>query len=363
MRSGCQLGLGFSACVLLVCAGTLRCGGKSVFEADAGVSDSGADGATGDAGTDAGTDAGADAGSDGGAGGTGDASSDAGLDAGSADAGDGGVLDTCEPNQTPILFLHGNGESASVWSQAATDGGPSVLDSLRSAGWNECSLHPITWLTPAQQAAPQSNVHTAALADQVFAELDSLRRRTNSLKVNIVAHSMGVTVALHALEATGRSLDVGTFIGIAGGLRGLQSCLAVGYANALYQTCWAQSALDSNTFGFYPSLNPRMEGSGFRTYAAKFQTIDFATISAGAHDEILCPGCDSALFASASNVRAQLDVGAGTPTVVSTTSGLDDSTGTGHFRARRDSGPLLVKLLTTTCTGNDCCTGTGVHCN
>ncbi len=329
-----------------------------------------------DAGSDAGTDAGTDAGMDGG--------SDAGIDAGS-DAGpelsDGGDWGTdaggpklgggfapdagfggfgggdCIASRTPIVFIHGNSDDASVWSKPASNGAPSVLATFAAAGYRPCELFGVTWLSASEQAAPLMNFHDTARAEIVRTFLNEVRAYTQHAQVDVVAHSMGVTVALHALEGANQPAGLRRFVAIAGGLQGLSACLSIGPANPLSPTCGAQSLLDSNTFGFYPSANARMEAGGFRARPGSINA-SFYSIRAGASDEILCPSCGSALFSAASNVIAQLDVGQGSPSV----SGDDDSTGVGHFRARSDSGVLLKNFLTTNCAGAACCVGTSGHC-
>jgi len=353
---------------------------------DAGPGDAGQPDASADAGPDAGpgADAGsADAGDAGGAD-AGDAgSADAGeaSDAGSVDAGDGGSgggVDAglgyaggfdpqegyggfgggdCTASRTPIVFLHGNSDDASVWSKPASTGGPSVIAALAAAGYRPCELFGVTWLSASEQLTPLEIFHDEARAELVRGFLNDVRAYTGFSQVDIVAHSMGVTVALHALEGDGQDAGLRRFLGIAGGMQGLASCLAVGPADPLSPTCGAQSLADSNTFGFYPSSNPRMEAGGFRDRPSS-SSATYYSIRAGSSDEILCPSCDSALFDTATNVISQVDVGQGTPTV----DGDDDSSGVGHFRARSDSGALIVQMLTTTCQGADCCAGISGHC-
>ena len=122
-------------------------------------------------------------------------------------------------------------------------------------------------------------------------------------------------------------------------------------ANPQTPVCWAQSLADPDLFGFYPRFNPRMEEGGFRDRPAQHPEVLFYGLRAGRSDEILCPGCDTALFGAAPNVRAQLDVGQGSPLE----GDHDDTSGVGHIRARRDTGALQAALLTTGCAGAACC--------
>ncbi|MAQ14657.1 MAG: hypothetical protein CMN30_07655 [Sandaracinus sp.] len=87
----------------------------------------------------------------------------------------------------------------------------------------------------------------------------------------------------------------------------------------------------------------------------------------GANDQILCAAgtsssCDdSARFDSYSNVRAQLDIGWGSTTDEEPTGG-GDADGVGHFRARNNSGPILLNMLQAGCSGTACCSGYGDPC-
>ena len=197
----------------------------------------------------------------------------------------------------------------------------------------------------------------------------------------MVAHSLGVTMTLFAIDEDGLWSSVRRFVGIAGGLRGLAACGWVGNANPLYPTCGSQNLYNPDVFGLYPhswwTWNPRLGNGGFRDDPAGKSTL-FYTLGADVHDEVLCgtasfvAGCgDTALFDSRSNVEAQLDVGYGTTAV-----GLDfdladwtifnllggDADGVGHYRAKNNTGQIQVNMLTTSCTGTGCCAGYADPC-
>jgi pimeloyl-ACP methyl ester carboxylesterase len=279
------------------------------------------------------------------------------------DAPDGGFGGgACVARKTPVVFLHGNADQARTWARASSDGGPSVLAAFFAAGYTRCELFGLNWLAGVDAATPQRTVHTAARAQRVRSFLDDVRRYTGKAQVDLVAHSMGVTVGLHALEGTGQAAGTRRFVAIAGGLRGLDSCLNIGPANPLWPNCGAQSLADHDLFGFYPLQNPRLEGSGFRSLgaAATAGSPLFSSIHAGQSDEILCPSCDTALFTPGPNVQAQLDVGRGSPSIAVT--GTDDTQGVGHFRAKSDSGALLLVLLGTDCVGQACCASLSGKC-
>jgi len=258
----------------------------------------------------------------------------------------------CQSTRMPVVFVHGNGDSAAGWS--------SVRAAFVKAGYTDCDLFGITWLSAIARKLPQGNFHDGTKADRIADFVDDVLKYTAKSEVDVIGHSMGVTVSLHALER--RELPVRRFIGIAGGIRGLDSCLLVGPANPVASTCGSQNVFDAETFGFYPAFNPRMEEGGFRAFPASHPATKFFTIRAGSHDEIVCntgADCDSSLFVAGANVRAQLDVGEGHPVV----KGFDDSEGVGHFRARSRTGDIQVAMLTTDCQGTACCANFTGRCD
>jgi hypothetical protein len=202
---------------------------------------------------------------------------------------------------------------------------------------------------------------------------------TGQTKVDLVTHSLGVSMTMATLTYYGSWSSIRRFVNIAGGLHGLDSCRYVGYANAFATTCGSQNWWDSYTFGMYPNdggLNPWTGTSSFKALSNAGITnpaVSFYTIYAGTHDEIMCATVSyygtcggSPRLASAANVKAQLMVGAGSNTQSlnwdwSTGSPWNvmggDTNGVGHFRSRGNTGQIIVNMLTTACTGTGCASG------
>lgn len=289
---------------------------------------------------------------------------------------------SCTTSRVPVVFIHGNGDEAKNWDYPASTGAASPYDTLRAAGYRDCEIFGITWLSSSERSQPQFNYHEPSKAEMIADFIRDVMAYTGSSKVDVVGHSLGVTVALHALEYDGLWSKVRRFVGISGGLRGLTACYAAGYANAASPTCGSENIYDSDIFGFYPHSsfvwNWHMANGGFRDEPGRRSGVSFYSIRAGYHDQILCStagymsGCDaSARFDSYSNVRAQVDVGHG-----STAADFDfdledwsifnlgggDIDGVGHFRARNNTGRILLNMLTSTCTGTGCCSGYGAYC-
>ncbi|OZJ04520.1 hypothetical protein BZG36_02241 [Bifiguratus adelaidae] len=265
---------------------------------------------------------------------------------------------SCTSTHTPIIFLHGNGNNAQNWFDGVSQGAPNPVATFQNAGYTPCDLFGVTWLSTSAQAASQAqyNYHEEGKAKIVSNFIADVLSYTGKSKVVIIGHSMGVTVGLHGITYENQWGNIDTFLSIAGAMKGLDSCLAVGYANAYYPTCGSQNVYDSNVFGFYPSQNPRMQSGGFRDYPSQLGGVTFYSINAGTSDEIICStgtNCQSSVFDSSSNIHAQINVGYGSPSV----NGNDDSSGVGHFRAKRNTGAIQVNMILNRCSGTGCCSG------
>jgi len=265
------------------------------------------------------------------------------------DGGFGGG--NCVASRTPVIFVHGNSVNATFFAKPSTNGAPSVYDTLKAAGYTDCELFGITWLSPTEQAAQQLNFHTSTKAARIRDFITAVKAYTGKSKVDILAHSMGVTVALHGITFGNLWGSINSFVNVAGGLKGLSSCLSVGFANPAFTTCGSQNVFDSNTFGFWPdgaagAANPRTGTStsvGFRHEPERRTGVRFFTISGGSADTIV--GGDQCKFTSAAALKAQLDVG------------VD------HLSSFTNTGAIMNTMLNSTCTGTGCCAGFAGPCS
>jgi hypothetical protein len=64
---------------------------------------------------------------------------------------------SCTATHTPIVFLHGNGDEAKNWDYPSSTGVLSVYDQFKAAGYNDCELFGLTWLSSSERGAPQLN--------------------------------------------------------------------------------------------------------------------------------------------------------------------------------------------------------------
>ena len=280
----------------------------------------------------------------------------------------------CKATRIPVVFIHGNADRAISWDADIV--GPveqyprvqrSVYDELKARGYNDCELFGITYLSAEQRKAPESNYHRPETYRAILAFINAVKANTGQPRVDIVAHSLGVSMTLAALTwSDERSKQkkawngVRRFVNIAGGLHGLDACRQVGFANPMVPTCGSQNLGDRYVFGFYPDAGIGLGRnawtaaggpSSLRHMPAAHPTVDFYTIHAGEHDQIHCTASSAkscakgALFSPGPNVRAQLDVGAGSG---------GDAGGIGHFKARNHSGAIIYQMLNSECRGLDC---------
>jgi len=296
---------------------------------------------------------------------------------------------SCTATKTPVIFIHGNGDNAISLDMPPGNvsgyGTParSVYAELKAQGYNDCELFGVTYLSASEQGSAQYNYHSSTKYSILKTFIDKVKAYTGKTQVDIVAHSMGVSMALATLQYNNNWGSVRKFVNIGGGIRGLYSCYYTGYANAYAPTCGSQNIYNSYTFGFFPEgwyygvwVTNNWTGSGstksMRDMPANHSTVSFYTLSAGFKDQVGCAtasfwaGCDvTAKFASTTgNVKSQINVGAGSDAtqfdydwadgMPYNQGGGDTSNGVGHFRSKTNTGAIIQRMLLTTCTGLDC---------
>ncbi len=159
--------------------------------------------------------------------------------------------DDCVRRQ-PVIFVHGNGDRALGGSLG---GWEDSLAYFNRQGYRRAELYATTY-GPANPALSSGYYHSRDYLTHVRAFIEAVLEYTGADSVDIIAHSMGVTVARKAIRGgsasdrlAGGSYSLGgpltamvdTFVAIAGGNRGLASC----YYTPGLPTC-------GTTNGFYP---------------------------------------------------------------------------------------------------------------
>lgn len=155
----------------------------------------------------------------------------------------------------PVIFIHGNSDAANGNPYGMT-GWTASRNYFISQGYKGAELYAITWgdNNPALSAY---QYHSLPNLQKIRAFIQAVKAYTGASKVDIVTHSMGVTLTRKAiLGGTGNDAlnggnynlgasltsSVDTFVGIAGANRGLVSCFQTGGTTP---TC-------ANTNGLYP---------------------------------------------------------------------------------------------------------------
>jgi pimeloyl-ACP methyl ester carboxylesterase len=306
------------------------------------------------------------------------------------ESGGFGGASNCVPTRTPVVFLHGNADNALSWAgppravNGFTTPPSSVYQELKNAGYKDCELFGVTYLSASERGNPTGNFHQPAKYDIINRFISKVLQHTGASKVDIVAHSMGVTMGGAALTFSGSWGKVRRFVSIAGAVRGLESCLNL----AAVPTCAPQGLAiffgDPNSFGFYPGNNifgvlnqwtdTFNSGSGrsLPNMAINQGSVAFYTIGAGTKDQIVCGNgattvplsvCQnsSRLLSNSgtTNLKVHFNVGVGVDR--DGDKGGSTAGGVGHMKARSNTGKIVMKMLTTTCTTGCASTYAGLH--
>ena len=158
--------------------------------------------------------------------------------------------DTDTPKQQSVVFVHGNSDRAVGTIDGAPVGWTAVIRRFLSAGYTPGELYATTWGSASSELAGEQ-VHSFEYVQRIRSFLEVVLDYTGAEKVDVIGHSMGVTLARKAIQGgmlDGRDLGapltgrIDTFVGIAGANLGLVSCFL---AESKYPTC-------SDEGGFYP---------------------------------------------------------------------------------------------------------------
>ena len=155
----------------------------------------------------------------------------------------------------PVIFIHGNSDKAIGTGTAGQSGWNASIDYFLSKGYKTSELYATTW-GPANAMLSAYQYHSKTNVMKVRKFIEAVKAYTGAAKVDIITHSMGVTLARKAILggygdrlAGGRPVlrwarrsprRVDTFVGIAGANRGLVSCYQTGPSTP---TCGATNGL------------------------------------------------------------------------------------------------------------------------
>lgn len=163
----------------------------------------------------------------------------------------------------PVIFIHGNSDAALGQSSTLT-GWNSSINYFISNGYKTSELYATTW-GDADPYLSAYQYHSKPNLQKIRAFIQAVKAYTGASKVDIVTHSMGVTLTRKAIlggsgndAANGGSYNLGspltssvdTFVGIAGANWGLVSCYQTGGSTP---TCAATNGLYP---GYYAGSPP-----------------------------------------------------------------------------------------------------------
>ena len=179
----------------------------------------------------------------------------------------------------PVIFIHGNSDSALGTGSSLATGWRASIEYFKSQGYTSAELYATTW-GPASAALSPQQYHSKDYLTRLRAFVLAVKAYTGAAKVDIVTHSMGVTLGRKIVKGgsgndslAGGAYNLGsaltssvdTFVGIAGANRGLTACYMTGPTTP---TC-------GSTNGLYPGY---LVG-GFGPYGVSSFLVDLAATS------------------------------------------------------------------------------------
>lgn len=166
---------------------------------------------------------------------------------------------SCAVNNQPVIFIHGNGDTADG-SLLPMGGWKDSRNYFLDKGYKPTELYAVNYGIPGATSGAL-NYHSPSNLSKIKRFIEAVKNYTGASKVDIIAHSLGVTSVRRAVKGgnysdyTGTNVYLGqnvnymidTFVGIAGANRGLNSCGAWPL-NAWAPTCGPHGLSISNPF-------------------------------------------------------------------------------------------------------------------
>lgn len=145
----------------------------------------------------------------------------------------GSVSAACVDN---VVLVHGNTGSPSDWNN--------TYNKLRDNGYGSEQIYRPSW---GSKTCAACNDHSGSELTPVANAISSAIGSSCTGKIDVIGHSMGVTLAAKAIIDAGRVNKVDAFVGIAGAYRGLWSCGIYPY-NVATSTCGTNGLSVSSPF-------------------------------------------------------------------------------------------------------------------
>lgn len=177
-----------------------------------------------------------------------------------------------------IVMVHGNGGYPSHWNN--------TVGTLKSRGYVDSQLYRPSW---GSKTCINCNSHDSTNTAVIKTALQQAKAASCTGKIDVIGHSMGVTLAMKAINELGYAGYVNSYVGIAGAQHGLNSCGVYPYS-VLTPSCGSQG-LSINS----PLINSvRNKRYGARMYSIKSWI-----------DEIVCLGSCYVYGSHTSNIDMQ----------------------------------------------------------
>jgi pimeloyl-ACP methyl ester carboxylesterase len=177
-----------------------------------------------------------------------------------------------------VVLVHGNTASPSSWNN--------TVSTLKTRGYTDAQIYRPDW---GSKTCAACNDHGAANTNPVKNSMQSALASSCTGKIDVVGHSMGVTLAMKAINELGYAGKVNSFVGIAGAQHGLNSCGVYPF-NVLTPTCGANGL----SIG-----SPLIQSVKGKRYGAKMYSIKSWI------DEVVCIGSCYVWGSHTSNVDMQ----------------------------------------------------------
>jgi hypothetical protein len=145
----------------------------------------------------------------------------------------GTVNAACRDN---VVLVHGNTASPSSWDN--------TINELYSRGYTANEIFTPSW---GSKSCATCNNHSGSEETPVYNAIVNAINSSCTGKIDIIGHSMGVTLAAQQIDKLATASYVDTFVGVAGAMLGLRSCGVYPY-NVWNSTCGSAGLSISSPF-------------------------------------------------------------------------------------------------------------------
>jgi len=134
-----------------------------------------------------------------------------------------------------VVLVHGNAGSPSDWDY--------TYELLIAKGYNSEQIYRPSW----GSSYAANNDHSGSEESPVMNDITSALNTSCTGEIDVIAHSMGVTLAAQQIIKLNKSSRVDSFVGVAGAYRGLWTCGAYPW-NVWTLTCASNGLSISSPF-------------------------------------------------------------------------------------------------------------------